>query len=429
MKEKRKFGLSICASVLLLLLQLGFGYAFGSTCTDARLTAALLSLAQEPSIHDYTRLSYDDVDGSMSFRSALELIGKSYNSYKIFSHYAFLDGSHASSEGQAKVHCEEFDIDLDLLRVNGYNDLDYMYEIPLPLYKFYTDASGNVAPYPTSETRPMNIRWPGASYSSYVSSEFADKILADYGDVYKTYNDILEKGFIYNLALSKGNKTQEVTVSVNNIYLSSDTKNWDLETKDRFLGRYSNFPITFGSYHRYGIFVAEYKFFTDFGFRYEADIHTEYGNYDFYLKNIALPSIQAHHLRTVFHLNDGWTPYKDVSDLLLYGSNPNGFYLAGCILMGLGFFATYFLCFLYLSRSRYNFTRYKLLLVASPYMIIGLLHAVFSLAFMSRTYFYRLANNYVGNIILLIFIALIVCETIFTISKTRIPKEKNREKQ
>lgn len=387
-----------------------FAYTFGNTTYSVQFNSTLLSLSEEEKNNGYefTRLTFLDNNDYFTFKKASNLLAINYNSYKVFSHYLVAGRRADLGESTIKVTCDELGSTAEILKVNGYNDLDYMYEIPLPLYKYYKDENGNPVLWPTYDSRPMNVSY-GANYSTYVSSDFADELIDKNPNLYQSYNDLI--GVIYNLSIVNETSSENVTCSINNIYLSSQSKRWDIETKDKYLSRYNNFPVDFGTIHKNGIFFVSHDFFLKYGFWYEADIQTTYSNYKFYLENIAENTIKENSLKTYFDIpsfdaNGGhkWVNYNDISGILLGEYSRNYLLLSFSIAFSIMFLLAYFWCCNISFDNQYVLCRYKKYFFVAPIAIFAIFQLLISTMLLFARGKYYFVNNYIGNIWMLLSI-------------------------
>lgn len=393
-----------------------FAYSFGNTTYSVKFNSTLLSLSEEEKNNGYefTRLTFLDDNNSFTFKKASNLLAINYSSYKVFSHYLVAGSRINLGESTIKVTCDELDSDAEILKVNGYNDLDYMYEIPLPLYRYNKDENGNPVLWPTYDSRPMNVSY-GANYSTYVSSDFADELIDRNPNLYHSYNDLI--GVIYNLSIVNETSSENVTCSINNIYLSSQSERWDIETKDMYLSRYNNFPVDFGTIHKNGIFFVSNDFFLKYGFWYEADIQTTYSNYKFYLENIAENTIKENSLKTYFDIPDfdangghKWENYNNISGILLGEYSRNYLLLSFSIVFSIMFLLMYFWCCDISFNNQYVLFRYKKSFFAAPIAIFAAFQLLISTMLLFARSKYYFFNNYIGNIwmLLSIFAAVII---------------------
>lgn len=87
-----------------------------------------------------------------------------------------------------------------------YNDFQYTEYLSLPLYRDgFSVRKG-----------PLN----GAEFACYIPSSFADKLLSNLN--LDSYEDLFNKNVVFGLSSGK----YSCTMSINNIYLNSETKNW-----------------------------------------------------------------------------------------------------------------------------------------------------------------------------------------------------------
>ena len=407
-------------------------YAYGLSSYQANYTATLLSLSSEEKNNGYgrTRCSiYSDAD-EFTVSKGMDILKKYYYRYQVFSHY-LVAGPHANSKkDKIELYCPEIDDASDALLLNTYNDYDYIYEIPLPLYKFYVDEKGEPAVNPNKSERPM-FKDYGAEYTTYVSSAFADKMIEKY-DKYSSYDDLI--GSIYTIKITKNKSIQAITCSINNIYLSSDSEYWDLDTKKMYQEQFFNFPEEFGEFHKNGIFFASSKLFVDYGFWYEADVRTTYGNFDFYVKNVAkMPIVEEKQIKLEFFRKDKsnnhqWAEYRNFTTLLRQDEDKtNASLLVAAIVVGVLFLGSYLGIWLSFKDNTFLYYRYKRILPASPLLVFVLIQILFFIMFVFDKFTYFTINNFLGSFILLITIMqTVTIYLIFSILFEKGKKDENR---
>lgn len=91
----------------------------------------------------------------------------------------------------------------------------------------------------------------GADFAAYIPSSIADKMLVDLG--LESYDDIFA---IHEPFLFRKNQ-YEYTLSINNIYLNNDTKNWDYQEPT------TDYYKTFAKYNKEAIFTYARTIFSD----------------------------------------------------------------------------------------------------------------------------------------------------------------------
>lgn len=389
------------------ILQIIFAYTFGYSAYQTKYIATLMGLdaSQKNEGNDYTRCSFVDTDGEFMVSEGLKTLTRFYHRYQVFSHYLVAGPHEALSYDNFSIYCPEIDDNTEGLKINTYNDTDYIYEIPLPLHKYYVNEYGVPDINPVRAERPMFVDY-GAQYTTYVSSQFADRMIERFAN-YKTYDDLIGKK--YNLVIKSKQSQKVITCSINNIFLANDTDNWTNPNKKEFVDSHFGFPYLLGNIHKNGVFFASSDIFTEFGFWYEADIRTTYGNYDFYVNKVAKASIvEKTNLKIEFLMKNSfseeeWVDYKDFSNLLRVDESKNNYLmLALSITFGVLFLGSYLLIWLNFKNDLFSFYKNRWFLLFLP-VVTFIIFQLLSLIILSGDkYNYHLINNFLGNLIIVI---------------------------
>lgn len=419
---RSKFSFVALAFVACFFLQAVFAYSFGSSTFDGRFTSTLLSLGDEEKSagNEITRFNIGDVSNPISYKEASSLLSGTYVYRKVFSHY-MVAGENPQLGGTAlQVFCEDLSLPIEALKVNGYNDLDYMYEMPLPLFLYCKDAEGNAINWPSYSERPMNISY-GADYSTYISSSFADKLISSQPTLFQSYHDLI--GRHYSIRFDNGRVKRQATCSINNIYMSSDSPGWSAEAKRVYEERFRGFPSSFGKIHEYGVFFLSNEPFLEYGFSYESDIFTTYSNYKFYLQDIAGELIRSRRFSVYAEVsplnasNPKWDDYQNLSTLIWDPPDFNPILLLFSVLSSLLFLVTYVFAWILITKDLFVYRKWAGILALTPLILFAIIQISFAcFQVYSRFLFYSL-NNFVGNA--WIVASLVICACVFLVAKSR----------
>ena len=398
-------------SQIFFVIEIPFSYAFGLSTSDTKLTSNLLDYSiheKQESDSKFFRVSLLDSNGSLTLKRTKEYITGNYARYKIYSHYISIGRNNLKSdENKLNIKSNVLNCDsVDFVTTIGFNDLDYMYYMPLPLYRFAVDEKGEPTFSPYSE-RTMTKDYDGADFHSYIPSTFADYILETYPEKYKDYNDILDKGFVFDVNFTFNGVTETLYFSANNIYLSSDTEKWDLPTRKDSISQFYDFPVEFGKFNKNCLITNCLDIFVKYGFYYEASIRSNYGNLKYFCKGNIKNLIKEHNLKLVFGDEQGesWEQRGSLTDLLIAESSQNTALLFAAITVALLFLGSIVLSYIFMIKDKKKqFSLHKLLIF--PICFYVLIQLAFLIIFFADLQTALLFNNLYGNVIIIITLML-----------------------
>jgi hypothetical protein len=300
---------------------------------------------------------------------------------------------------------------VNVVTVQTFTDSDVMESIALPLYR-------NIG-------LSMSGRW-GAEIGTYISSSTADALISSNSSFF-TYDDIIDKPFIFQIAESSADGISVFTASINNIYFDSKNSFWDSSAYSTYFQKYLNYYDYFKKGNNQAIIVSSQSIFEKYGISLCVDLSVGFGTARDYIYKVLGTDYftNGFSLRFYFEKSDA-SGFQEANGLEKFDNFciSNDFF-AGMnfwifpLIFLFGFLSVYFfVCFFIDFSSKYKHWFLTSILISCGFFIVYQI-TQYALCYLYPNIYINLAFNPFGNVCVLLLLFVCLFLLIFYFRKTK----------